>query len=76
MAGALIPFPQMAGLASAVMGFTQMIFATIYNITYSSLVEVDQVALSSGVAFAATAALVAFLLIRPPAASELAGHEN
>jgi hypothetical protein len=49
-----------------------MIFATIYNITYSSLVEVDQVALSSGVAFAATAALVAFLLIRPPAASELA----
>ena len=72
MAGALIPFPQMAGLASAVMGFTQMIFATIYNITYSSLVEVDQVALSSGVAFAATAALVAFLLIRPPAASELA----
>jgi len=69
MAGALIPFPHMAGLASAVMGFTQMIFATLYNIGYSSLIEVDQVALTSGVAFAATAALIAFLALRPPAAS-------
>jgi len=56
-----------------VMGFTQMIFATLYNIGYSSLIEVDQVALTSGVAFAATAALAAFLVLRPPAASELAG---
>ncbi|MDA0352889.1 MAG: multidrug effflux MFS transporter [Chloroflexi bacterium] len=75
MAGALIPFPHMAGLASAVMGFTQMIFATLYNIGYSSFIEVDQVALASGVAFATTTALVIFLAFRPPAASELAASE-
>ncbi len=69
MAGALIPFPQMAGLASAVLGFAQMIFATVYNIGFSALVEVDQVAMSSGIAAAASVALVTLLVVRPPSAT-------
>ena len=65
MAGALIPFPQMAGLASAVLGFSQMAVATLYNITFSTLVPVSQAALATGVAAAATTSLVALLLLRP-----------
>ena len=68
MAGALIPFQHMAGLASAVLGFAQMIFATTYNIAFSSLVAVDQVALASGVAAAAFASLLLLLILRPPPA--------
>ena len=69
MAGALIPFQHMAGLASAVLGFAQMIFATLYNISFSTLVAVDQIALASGVAAAALAALLLLLLLRPPPAT-------
>ncbi len=69
MAGALIPFQHMAGLASAVLGFAQMIFATTYNIAFSTLVAVDQLALASGVAAAALAALLLLLLLRPPPAT-------
>ena len=69
MAGALIPFPQMAGLASAVLGFAQMIFAATYNIAFSALVEVDQVAMTSGIAAAAVVALVAILALRPPSST-------
>ena len=65
MAGALIPFPQMAGLASAVLGFSQMAVATLYNITFSTVVPVNQAALATGVAAAATTSLVALLLLRP-----------
>ena len=67
-AGALIPFPQMAGLASAALGFAQMIFATSYNIAFSAIVEVDQVAMTSGIAAAAAVALVTLLVVRPPPA--------
>jgi DHA1 family bicyclomycin/chloramphenicol resistance-like MFS transporter len=69
MAGALIPFQHMAGLASAMLGFVQMIFATLYNISFSTLVAVDQVALASGVAAAALAALLLLLVLRPPPAT-------
>jgi len=69
MAGALIPFQHMAGLASAVLGFAQMIFATTYNIAFSNIVAIDQVALASGVAAAASAALLLLLLLRPPAST-------
>ena len=73
MAGALIPFQHMAGLASAVLGFAQMIFATLYNIGFSTLVAVDQVALTSGIAAAALASLVLLLLLSPPDEGELDG---
>lgn len=69
MAGALIPFQHMAGLASAVLGFTQMIFATLYNISFSTFVAVDQVALASGVAAAALSSLLLLIVLRPSAAS-------
>ncbi len=69
MAGALIPFPQMTGLASAVLGFAQMIFAATYNSAFSALVEVDQVAMTSGIAAAAVVALVAILALRPPSST-------
>ncbi len=70
MAGALIPFERMAGLASAVLGFAQMVFASLYNISFSMLIELDQVALASGIAAAAAVNLVLLLLLRPPATVE------
>jgi DHA1 family bicyclomycin/chloramphenicol resistance-like MFS transporter len=39
VAAALIEFPQMAGLASAVLGFTQMLVASSLNIAYGAFVE-------------------------------------
>ena len=69
MAGALIPFQRMAGLASAVLGFFQLVFASIYNIAFSQLVELDQVALASAIAAAAASNLVMLLLLRPPAST-------
>lgn len=65
MAGAMIPFERMAGLASAVLGFAQMVFASLYNISFSMLIELDQVALASGIAAAAGANIVLLLLLRP-----------
>ena len=52
-----------------------MILATTYNIAFSTLVEVDLVAMTSGIAAAAAVAavaavaLVTLLLVRPPAAA-------
>ena len=69
MAGALIPFERMAGLASALLGFCQMVFATLYNIAFSQLIELDQVALASAIAAAAAANLTMLLLLRPPASA-------
>ncbi len=69
MAGAMIPFERMAGLASAVLGFAQMAIATVYNIAFSQLIAIDQVALASGIAAAAGANLVLLLLLRPPASA-------
>ena len=69
MAGAMIPFERMAGLASAVLGFAQMVFASLYNISFSMLIELDQVALASGIAAAAAVNLVLLLLLRPPAST-------
>lgn len=65
MAGAMIPFERMAGLASAVLGFAQMVLASLYNISFSMLIELDQVALASGIAAAAGANIVLLLLLRP-----------
>lgn len=67
MAGALIPFERMAGLASALLGFCQMVFATLYNISFSQLIELDQVALASAIVAAAASNLVMLLLLRPSA---------
>ncbi len=65
MAGALVPFPQIAGLASALLGFTQMLVASTYNIAYSAFVPPGSRGLATGVALAILAALAAMLILRP-----------
>ncbi len=65
MAGALVPFPQIAGLASALLGFSQMLIASTYNIVYGALVPVGAQALATGVACSVVAAFVAVLVLRP-----------
>ena len=76
-AGALVPFPQIAGLAAAVLGFSQMLIATSFNITYGALVTVSSRSLALGVFISVAAGLVALLILRPrsdlaPAARERA----
>src|SRR3546814_994961 len=39
MAGALVPFPHFAGLASSTLVFSQMTLSSGYNIAYSQFVE-------------------------------------
>ncbi|MPZ98497.1 MAG: Bcr/CflA family efflux MFS transporter [Dehalococcoidia bacterium] len=65
MAGALIPFPQFAGLASSMLVFTQMTLSSGYNIAYSQFVEPGVVALATGIFVSVGAALVAVLVLRP-----------
>ena len=65
VAGALVPFPQIAGLASALLGFSQMLIASTYNIVYGALVPVGADALATGVACSVGAAFLAVLLLRP-----------
>jgi DHA1 family bicyclomycin/chloramphenicol resistance-like MFS transporter len=65
VAGALVPFPQIAGLASALLGFSQMLIASTYNIVYGALVPVGADALAIGVACSVGAAFLAVLILRP-----------
>ncbi|MBM4415261.1 MAG: multidrug effflux MFS transporter [Chloroflexi bacterium] len=65
MAGALVPFPHISGLAASVLGFSSMLVATSYNIAYGALVAPSSAALATGVWLAVTAGLVAVLVLRP-----------
>ncbi|MSQ36112.1 MAG: Bcr/CflA family efflux MFS transporter [Dehalococcoidia bacterium] len=65
MAGALVQFPHIAGLASSVLGFSTMLVATTYNIAYGALVAPSSTALATGVWLAVTAGLLAVLVLRP-----------
>ncbi|MGE0134464.1 MAG: multidrug effflux MFS transporter [Dehalococcoidia bacterium] len=65
MASALVPFTAMAGLASATLGFSQMLIASGYNIAYSRVVEASTTALATGVFISIGASLVAVLILRP-----------
>jgi len=56
-ATALTPFPQMAGLASAVMGFSQIGMASAYSIGYNSLLEPGPVTMTCAIAAASVSAL-------------------
>ncbi|MBK8561134.1 multidrug effflux MFS transporter [Candidatus Amarobacter glycogenicus] len=60
---ALIPFPQMAGLASAVMGFSQIGMASAYSIGYNSLLSPGPVTMTCSIAAASVSALVVALLV-------------
>jgi DHA1 family bicyclomycin/chloramphenicol resistance-like MFS transporter len=65
MTGALVPFPQIAGLASAVLGLTQLMTASLFNIAYGSAAAVSSETLAMGVLLATSAGLVAVLVLRP-----------
>ncbi|PKN78146.1 MAG: hypothetical protein CVU47_12725, partial [Chloroflexi bacterium HGW-Chloroflexi-9] len=54
-----------AGLASALLGFTQMLVASSFNIAYGALVAPSARALATGVAIAVAGALIAVLVLRP-----------
>ncbi len=64
-ASALVPFTAMAGLASATLGFSQMVIASGYNIAYSAFVDAGTVALATGVFISIAASLLVVLLVRP-----------
>lgn len=68
-ATALGDFPEIAGLASAVIGFSQMALASGASILFSATLEPGPATLAGGMFAASTAALVLFLLARPPAFS-------
>jgi len=76
-AGALVPFPQIAGLASAMMGFTQLTTASTFNIAYGATAGVSSRALATGVFVTVVTALVAVGILRPgektPPAPRVAG---
>jgi MFS transporter, DHA1 family, multidrug resistance protein len=48
MAGALLPFPHMAGMASSTLIFSQMTISSGFNVVYSTLVSPGTVALAAG----------------------------
>ncbi len=60
---ALVPFPQMAGLASAVMGFSQIGMASAYSIGYNGLLSPGPVTMTCSIAVASVSALVVALLV-------------
>ncbi|MGE0570542.1 MAG: multidrug effflux MFS transporter [Dehalococcoidia bacterium] len=64
-AASLIPFPQMAGLASAVQGFSQIAFASLYSIVYGGVIGVGVVSMVLAIAFAANTGLLTLALLRP-----------
>ncbi len=68
-ATALADFPGIAGLASAVLGFTQMTIASAASIAFAALVEPGPATLAAGMAIASSAAGALLLLARPPAFS-------
>lgn len=64
-AASLIPFPQMAGLASAVQGFSQIAIASVYSIVYGGAVGVGVVSMTLAIALAANAGLLTLWTLRP-----------
>ena len=73
-AGALIPFPRIAGLASAVLGFSQMVIASVFNIAYGALFTVSSRSLALGVFLSVAVGLIVLLALRPRA--EVVGAEG
>jgi DHA1 family bicyclomycin/chloramphenicol resistance-like MFS transporter len=69
-AGAIGPFPRMAGLASAVLGFVQLTGSALYAIGVSQFDDGTLRPMTTAVGTAGLAALVTFAwLSRPPTAS-------
>ena len=60
MAGAVGPFPRMAGLASAAMGFIQMTVAAVVGILVGQLYDGSAVPMATAIAFMGCTSCVAF----------------
>jgi DHA1 family bicyclomycin/chloramphenicol resistance-like MFS transporter len=70
MSSALVPFPMMAGLASAVMGFSQIALASTYASIFTALVEPGSETMTAAIAVAGCLGLALVLLSRAGAATE------
>ena len=62
-AGALAPFPRIAGTASAVLGFLQMAVAGTASLVVGAFVPTSQLPMAAVIAVTAAAAFVAFMLL-------------
>jgi DHA1 family bicyclomycin/chloramphenicol resistance-like MFS transporter len=62
-ATALTPFPQMAGLASALMGFSQIGVASVYSIGFNALLEPGPKTMTAAIAVGSVSALMVAALV-------------
>jgi MFS transporter, DHA1 family, multidrug resistance protein len=76
MAGALVPFPHMAGLASSTLVFLQMAVSSGYNIAYTTAIAPGVVPLAAGMWAPITLALVVSMFVRPPAEAAMARESS
>jgi len=60
MASAMLPFREIAGIASAGLGFLQMLVASFYNIAFSSFFSINQMTLSVGILLGVLVAFIVF----------------
>jgi DHA1 family bicyclomycin/chloramphenicol resistance-like MFS transporter len=65
MAGAIGPFPRMAGLAAAVAGFLQMTGAALYSVAVGRFYDGTARPMTTAIALAGVIALVCFRWLRP-----------
>jgi len=65
MAGAIGPFPRMAGLAAAVAGFFQMTGSALYSMAVGHLYDGTARPMATAIALAGVTALAAFWWLRP-----------
>lgn len=68
VAGAVGPFPQAAGAASALLGFTQMAVAAVVGMGVARLLDGTALPMTAAIALAAVGILLAFVLLVRPAA--------
>ncbi|NNG02717.1 MAG: multidrug effflux MFS transporter [Inquilinus sp.] len=75
-AGAIGPFPTMAGFASALLGFVQMGVAARVGVAVGHLTDASAVPMAAAVAAVSLAAAIAFRVLVPPAefVERNAGH--
>ena len=65
MAGAIAPFPQIAGLASAALGFLQMSAAALYGIALGQMYDGTARPMVIAITLAGIGAVVSFFLVAP-----------
>ena len=63
MAGAIGPFPRVAGLASAVLGFLQMSGSALYSIAVSRLYDGTARPMTGAIAVSGVACLVSYAML-------------